>query len=233
MVIHGAIDGHSRMILYLHCANNNRSATVLSCFEKAVHDYELPHRIRIDRGGENIEIARFMLHARGVESKPVLTDSSVHNQRIERLWRDVFTAVTGNYYRLFYLMEREGVLDHLSQLDLYALHQVYIPRINRALLIFKNGWNCHKLRTTGKSPNELYASSIITIMTSADDVDECYGVDEDGPVPLEVDTVDIPPIEVDLEEGMLDLLSAVDSCQPSDSFGVDIYRRVCGILGHR
>lgn len=118
-------------------------------------------------------------------------------------------------------------------IDLYALHQVYIPRINRALLIFKNGWNCHKLRTAGKSPNELYTSSMITTMTSADDVNECYGVDEDGPVPVEVDTVDIPSIEVDLEEGVLDLLSAVDSCQPSDSFGVDIYRHVCGILGHR
>ena len=133
MVIHGAIDGHSMKILYLHYADNNRSTTVLNCFQKAVQEHNIPHRIRIDRGGENVQVARFMLHARGIDKRPVLTGSSVHNQRIERLWRDVFSTVTGNYYRLFYLLEQEEVLDHLNQTDLFALHHVYIPRINQGL----------------------------------------------------------------------------------------------------
>lgn len=205
----------------------------MSCFQKAVHDHSVPHRIRIDRGGENVEVARFMLHAKGIDSKPVLTGSSVHNQRIERLWRDMFTAVTGNYYRLFYSMESEEALDHLSQLDLYALHHVYIPRINQALVMFKNGWNCHRLRTTGKTPNQLYASSLATEAASVDSIDDLYGFDEEGPLPEEVDSVDVPPIEVHLQEDILDELSTVDPCQPSDCFGVDIYANVCSILGHR
>ena len=235
MVIHGAIDGHSRKILYLHCADNNRSTTVLECFQKAVQDYNIPHRIRTDRGGENVKVARFMLRARGIDKRPVLTGSSVHNQRIERLWRDVFTIVTGNYYRLFYLMEREEVLDHLNHEDLFALHHVYIPRINQALSIFRNGWNCHKLRTTGKSPNQMYASSMISQATSADRIDEFYGVDEDGPVPADVEavTVEVLPIDVELDEDTLHQLSSVDPCQPSDCFGVNVYRHVCNILGHR
>lgn len=233
MVIHGAIDGYSRLIVYLHCANNNKSSTVLSCFEKAVQNYNVPQRIRIDRGGENVEVARLMLSTRGIDSKSVLTGSSVHNQRIERLWRDVFTAVTGNYYKLFYALEGEGVLDHTNELDLFALHFVYLPRIRQALLVFKNGWNCHKLRTTGKSPQQMYASSMIRQMVSADDIDEQYGVDEDGPVAVEIDMVEVPPVEVQLEDDILHQLSRIDPCQPSDSLGVDIYRHVCGILGHR
>ena len=65
------------MIVYLHCATNNRARTVFSCFLEAVQNYGLPSRIRSDRGGENVQVATFMLR-------------SVHNSRIERLWRDVF-----------------------------------------------------------------------------------------------------------------------------------------------
>lgn len=232
MVIHGAIDGHSRLVLYLHCADNNRSTTVLSCFKKAVNDFALPHRIRIDRGGENVEVARLMLEARGIQSKCVLTGSSVHNQRIERLWRDVFTAVTGNFYRLFHSMEHEGILNPLNSLDLYALHLVFLPRINGALNLFLKGWNCHKLRTVGKSPHQIYTTSRIAQTISPAEVDEYYGIDVDGPIPVQVDAVEIPSIQVNLPEHIRAQLSQIDPCQASDAFGIDLYRNVCHIIGH-
>ena len=134
-MIHGAIDGHSRLVLYLHCADNNRASTVLSCFERAIKEYGIPHRIRTDRGGENVHAARLMLTLRGLESRCILTGSSVHNQRIERLWRDVFTAVTHSYYLLFYAMEEHGYLDPLNELHLFALHFVFIPRIELDVLL--------------------------------------------------------------------------------------------------
>ena len=55
-VIHGAIDGYSRIIMYLSCSNNNRANTVLSYFSKAVQENGLPTHVRSDLGGENIEI---------------------------------------------------------------------------------------------------------------------------------------------------------------------------------
>ena len=85
--IHGAIDGYSRLVLFLHCSdNNNRASTVLQQFVGAVQLYGLPSRIRTDRGLENVEIARMMLEQRGTDCASVLVGSSVHNQRIERLW---------------------------------------------------------------------------------------------------------------------------------------------------
>ena len=49
MVIHGAVDGYSRLIIYLHCADNNHASTVLSCFQKGVKNYGLPHQMKHQR----------------------------------------------------------------------------------------------------------------------------------------------------------------------------------------
>ena len=61
MVIHGAIDGYSRVPVYLSCSNNNRADTVLELFKEAVNCWGLPSRVRSDKGGENVGISMFML----------------------------------------------------------------------------------------------------------------------------------------------------------------------------
>ena len=48
MVIHGGIDGYSRLITYLRVSSNNCASTVLSAFSAAVEEYRTPSRIRID-----------------------------------------------------------------------------------------------------------------------------------------------------------------------------------------
>lgn len=64
-VIHGFVDGYSRLITALQVSCDNRAETVLEVFSSGVSQYGLPSRVRGDRGGENVQVANFMEEVRG------------------------------------------------------------------------------------------------------------------------------------------------------------------------
>jgi len=68
---------------------------------------------------------------------------SVHNQRIERQWGEVFVHVLQLYYSIFCFPEDNYELDCWSDIDLFALHYVFIPVINRAVAKFVEAYNRH------------------------------------------------------------------------------------------
>lgn len=134
-------------MFYTKCTDNNRSDTVLDLFIAATRDYGLPSCVRSDKGSENFGVCEYMIRARGTEKHSHITGKSTHNQRIERLWRDIFRCVTTTFYFLFYYMEENDDLDPLSDVDLFVLHLVFLPRINAYLQEFRRGWNIHSIRT--------------------------------------------------------------------------------------
>ena len=132
-VIHGGIDGYSRLIVYLNCNTNNRADTVMREFRKATEEFGVPSRVRSDRGGENVEVCYFMVTYRDPDRASYIAGSSVHNQRIERLWRDVYRCVCSTYHEVFYEMERQEILDPDCETDLFVLHCIFLPRIRKQL----------------------------------------------------------------------------------------------------
>ena len=62
IVVHGGIDGYSRLPVFLKASDNNRASTVLACFCEAVAEYGLPSRVRSDKGGENVDVSAYMLN---------------------------------------------------------------------------------------------------------------------------------------------------------------------------
>ena len=78
-----------------------------------------------------------MLEHHGENCGSILTSSSLHNQVIKRLWRDLFQSVIVTFYCLFYHMEHHRTLDQLNEVDLHALH---LPMINKSLDCFRSSW---------------------------------------------------------------------------------------------
>lgn len=137
-MVHRCIDGYSRIPVYLKCSNNNEASTVLDEFLTAVAEYGLPFRVRCDKGGENTAVSKYMLMypRRGPGRGTMIVGRSVHNQRIERLWRVVYAGVLLHYYHLFYHMEDVYLVNINDDIRLFCLHYIYVPRINQ---VYMNG----------------------------------------------------------------------------------------------
>ena len=168
--------------MFCYCSTNNRAQTVLRLFLHATQVYGLPERVGCDRGTENYDVGYNMLShpLRGPDCGSIIPGRSVHNQRIERWWRDLFVGCTCIFYHLFYFMEEVGLLDPLNEVHLFGLHFVYEKYINNAINLFVDAWSTHPLRTErNRSPIQLWIEGIManpSYFSATEEVDECVSL---------------------------------------------------------
>ena len=142
-------------MLYLRVHTNNLASTAFHDFSTAIRNFGVPSRVRADKGSEFVHIEKFM--DRVNQRKSFIKGKSVHNQRIERLWRDVYCKVIDKYHRLFHYMEDFGILDIDNEVHIAALHFVFGIRIQQDLDQWSLAYNAHNLRTANsKTPLQLW-----------------------------------------------------------------------------
>lgn len=234
-VYHGCVDGYSRTVVYLRCCTNNRASTVLHFFQEGVGRFSVPQRVRGDRGGENVDVARFMINHHGTGRGSFIVGRSVHNQRIERLWSDVNRVVSDFFKQLFQYMENSDILNSTNEVNLWALHFVFLGRIQRSSQEFVSQWNHHPLSSAqSRTPLALWHTGMLTqpnVIISEQDIAD-YGVDHDGPV-VNNDTQGITVPESTLtvnQENITRLQSQCDPLTDDGNHGIEHYLYVLSFL---
>ena len=192
---------------------------------------------------ENVLVCDAMVEARGEGRGSFIAGPSTRNQRIERLWRDVFRCVCHLFYYVFYAMEDTGLLNVDNATDMFALHLTFLPRINLALHEYMEAFNHHKVRTANHwSPYQMWVNGMLNednplvhgqLDEDPDDL-EFYGVDPDGPSPFEDsnNNVVVPPVTLPVEHQSVQakVLEQIDPFMSSMQMGIDIYTNIHQIV---
>ena len=226
-VIHGAVDGYSRLVTFLKCSTNNRASTVLDSFIAATQNFGLPKKLRTDLGGENVEAWDYMVSHHGDESC-IITGSSVHNERIERMWRDVSRSVITPFKEIFVHMEDQEILDITNDVDLFCLHEVFTSRINASIDDFQQSWNSHPLTSeNNQTPIQLFSLSATSDSSDSDDgTSTVIRQLPSAQQAVEVSNLSFTPC-VSLHAQV-----KVIAAQPSSNLGCDLYEQVAHTVGN-
>ena len=151
--IHGAIDGWSRKILWLHCGISNKDPNIICNYymDQVESLGILPVLICVDPGTENGHMADVHTLLRDenndtFSNRPVRTGSSVHNQRIERWWGYLRQSFTNFYMNLFKDLRDSGIVNMGDAQHVACLQFCFSKLIQKELNQIKDHWNLHDVR---------------------------------------------------------------------------------------
>ena len=142
------------------------------------------------------------------------------------------------YKDVFKFLEIQELLDSNDEVDLLALHHVYLPRVNASLTEFCNQWNYHGMRTAQhQSPMALWHSGMVNTVQEcfmADPNTNAIGIDIDEPI-ADIETgnnVVVPENVIHLTDDQCIVWHAVNPLHDDGNNGVHNYMNTCQVIRH-
>lgn len=142
-------------MIWARAAVDKRQTTIYEPYADAVRRYGRPLRVRSDFAAEPNMVEADMRMGRPNIFRPFLRGSSVHNQRIEHFWRQVWTHCIFYYKHLLTLMGRHGFLNLVNPVQKASMVAVFLPAIQQDLAHFVAMWNVHRVRTINENGRHL------------------------------------------------------------------------------
>jgi len=82
--------------------------------------------------------------------------------RVERLWSDIWSCVTSNYYNALHSLEEDGFIDLSNEIHLFCVQYVFIPRLRSDLQHFIDSWNNHPISTEANlTPQQMWTIGML------------------------------------------------------------------------
>ncbi|KAJ8685200.1 hypothetical protein QAD02_020993 [Eretmocerus hayati] len=152
--IHGCVDGCSRKVIWLEVATTNNDPRVVAYyFLEGICEHEcVPIILRSDRGTENqlVEVIQRVLRNEHADPDAqhycFIKGKSVHNERIEKYWKQLRNSTLGFYIDLFRAMEETKVLDQSDIVQVELLRYCFGKTIQNDLRQSTKEWNEHRIR---------------------------------------------------------------------------------------
>ena len=129
----------------------------------------------------------------------------------------------------------EGCLDIDNPEHMWALHYIYLPRLNKDLELFRGQWNQHSLSTEGNlSPLQLFVKNSLahcnTTLTAMQDLFNGRNLSGEalvnGPLPElpDLSQVVVPAIPCPISLQRLEVLQQqIDPLQDDGALGINLY----------
>lgn len=135
-------------------------------------------------------------------------------------------------------LESDGILDVLNDVDMFCLHYVSLPRLNKCVQDFQESWNNHALSTEGNmTPYQLFAEGMrcaiqLNMSTSSSMLHVSNSQNAAVNVPDEDVRVVVPGVSlVPCQVLFSQLQASVNPLQACNDYGKELYSQTIHIVG--
>ena len=214
-----SLDMFSRFMTFAVASNiNSAQDSLFVCFKSATERYSCPSMLNTDERMEKAAMLNYMIEEKG-EASVEISSKLERVQWITVIKNDLNFNIFNNLILTFEQLEEEGALNLNNNTDLFCLHFVYLPRINRLLQDFMLGYNsCCIPHGSGATPLQIFYAHNDSALVNKDILPNLINMPNE--TVIQISLAEDCPVS---EEKLIELCQHVNPEEKSENNGKDLY----------